>query len=184
MNEYKKQSLSDYALTSAVPSTLLCPCVTQSVLPFALFTLFYPTPCLAPRKALTCSLLVVHPALPFALCAVRYVICLSLQYDVSCIVLCITFAFSYPSPPCPTLPHITPCHTPFCPILSRPAPYTALSCPVVPCPVLPCPALPCSALPCPALSRTAPCPFLPCHSLPYPAVRSITHHSSPPSALP
>ena len=45
--------------------------------------------------------------------------------------------------------------------------------PIPPSPIL-CPALSCPSLPCPAV----PCPALPC-----PALRSVTHHSSPPSAL-
>ena len=75
-------------------------------------------------------------------------------------------------PPCSHCSTLRPASLPFCPIISRPAPYPALPCLAVPCLSLPCLSLPCllcRALPCHAVPYPAlPCPVLSCPALPYP----------------
>ena len=124
----KKQSLSAFSFISTLPLALLCSCVTQSALPFVLFTLLCPTPSLTPHNALPFSLLVVRPVLPSALCSVRHGLCLFLR------ALCPALSSALPSP------------------------FPALSCPALPCPARPGPAgpaLPCPSLACPHLAYPA-----------------------------
>ena len=173
-----------FALPSSFPN-LPCPALPYSALP----------PCLAlPCRALHCTALHCtvqpYPVLPSPMAFP---------------------ALPYPALPCPVLPS-APSHTIFPafrlaltltihPLLPFAVPSDLpLSCPpsyrllrhspalqlflqtriafrCLPlCPLL---GLLCPALPYPALPRPAPCPFLPC-----PALRSVTHHSSPPSVLP
>ena len=57
----KTHSLSAFAYSFTLPSSLLCSCVTRSVLPSALITLLCPFPYLALRNDLSSSPLVVRP---------------------------------------------------------------------------------------------------------------------------
>ena len=166
MNECKKQSSSAFASSSALPSMLHCSCLTLSTLPSALFTLLCPIPSLAPRNVLSSSLLLVRLALPSALCAFRYVICLFLQCAVSCILLlCRRLFLPCPSLSCPVLSALTcsalPHHTLPYPDLPFPRPPSPILYPALPCPALHCHVLFCPALSCSAQPLALPCPVLP-----------------------
>ena len=154
---------------------MLCPALFTLLVVCLALSLLCPLPFPAVRCVLHCLLQCLRLFLP---CSALH--CTSLLFPA------LSLRPNFPALPC----HITPCHTVFCPILSRPSPYPTLPCPAhQPSLALTYPSLPCLALPypfslCPALPhRVLPSPTI-FSALPCPAIRSVTHHSSPPSALP